>query len=122
MHDYPEKARFLSDDERKVVMSRLQEDRSSLDNEFATKYIAHALTDWKIWVHCTITICVYTGVYSYSLFLPTIIRDLGFTNSTAQLMTVPPFVLACILCVAGGWYADRVGHRGIFMVVCMITA
>ncbi|KAM0326527.1 hypothetical protein ACHAQA_006396 [Verticillium albo-atrum] len=122
MQDYPEKAKFLTDSERRVVLERLQEDRSSLDNDFNMKYVGHALTDWKIWVHVLVTICVYTGVYSYSLFLPTIIRDLGYSSGTAQLMTVPPFVVACIICVSAGWYADKLGQRGIFMIVFMFVA
>ncbi|KAF7557776.1 hypothetical protein G7Z17_g500 [Cylindrodendrum hubeiense] len=122
MHDYPEKAKFLTEQERATVLNRLELDRSSLSNEFNLKYVKHALVDWKIWVHVIITICVYTGVYSYSLFLPTIIRDLGYANATAQLMTVPPFVLACILCITAGWYADKLVQRGIFMLGFMITS
>ena len=122
MHDYPEKAKFLTEKERKVVLSRLQLDRSSLTNDFAMKYVVHALTDWKIWVHVIITICVYTGVYSFSLFVPTIVKDLGYTNSTAQLMVVPPFVVACILCVATGWYADKLRQRGVFMITLLLLA
>ncbi|KAH7121811.1 major facilitator superfamily domain-containing protein [Dactylonectria estremocensis] len=122
MQDYPEKAKFLSDQERSVVLTRLEHDRSSLSNDFDLKYVVHALTDWKIWVHVVVTICVYTGVYSYSLFLPTIIRDLGYANATAQLMSVPPFLLACILCVTAGWYADKLRQRGVFMLAFLFTA
>lgn len=120
--DYPERAKCLNETERKIIVARLKLDRSSLANEFHMKYVGHALTDWKIWVHVLVTICVYTGVYSYSLFLPTIIRDLGYSSSTAQLMTVPSFVVACAICVTAGWYADKLQQRGIFMIVFMITA
>lgn len=64
-----------------------------------------------------ITIGIYTPLYSFSLFLPTIIKNLGFTNDkTAQLMTVPPYVAACICCIAGGYLADRHGQRGLYMI------
>lgn len=36
--------------------------------------------------HQLITIGIYTPLYSYSLFLPTIVQGLGYTNNTAQLM------------------------------------
>ena len=32
-----------------------------------------------------ITIGVYTPLYSFSLFLPTIVANLGYTENTAQL-------------------------------------
>ncbi|KAK0728855.1 major facilitator superfamily domain-containing protein [Lasiosphaeria miniovina] len=119
MNDYPATAKFLSSEERVEVEARLKRDRSSLADEFATKYFWDAIKDWKIWVHMFITIGVYTGLYSYSLFLPTIIRDLGYTNNTAQLMTVPPYVVACVFCVGAGYLADKLGQRGLFMIFFM---
>lgn len=55
--------------------------------------------------------------YSFSLFLPTIIKSLGtFDVKTSQLMTVPPYIAACICCITAGWLADRQGRRGIYMI------
>ncbi|KAG7124781.1 putative transporter like protein [Verticillium longisporum] len=116
MHDYPNTARFLTTPEKEEVLRRLEHDRSSLADEFDMRYFWDALKDWKIWVHMFITIGIYTPLYSYALFLPTIIRGLGYSNETAQLMTVPPYIVACVCCVTAGWYADRVGQRGIFMI------
>ena len=70
-----------------------------------------------------ITFLVYTGLYSYSLFLPTIINSLGTWNpQTSQLMTVPPYIAACICCISAGYLADRWGQRGIFMIFFMGTS
>ncbi|KAH6656621.1 high-affinity nicotinic acid transporter [Truncatella angustata] len=117
MYDYPDTAKFLSAPEKEEVIRRLEEDRSALANEFDMKYFWHAIRDWKIWVHMFITIGVYTPLYSFSLFLPTIIKNLGFTDpKTAQLMTVPPYVAACICCIGAGYLADKWGTRGVFMI------
>lgn len=124
MQDYPATAKFLTPEERTEVQARLRRDRSSLADEFDVRYMWDALRDWKIWVHMFITIGVYTGLYSYSLFLPTIINDLGTATSheMAQLLTIPPYVVACGFCVGAGWYADRRGERGIFMIGFMVVA
>ncbi|GAB1313755.1 High-affinity nicotinic acid transporter [Madurella fahalii] len=124
MQDYPATAKFLTPAERDEVQARLKLDRSSLADEFDVKYFWAALKDWKIWVHMFITIGVYTGLYSYSLFLPTIINNLGTATSPemSQLLTVPPYVVACIFCVGAGWYADKIGQRGIFMIGFMVMA
>ncbi|KAL2129561.1 hypothetical protein VTI74DRAFT_7610 [Chaetomium olivicolor] len=124
MYDYPSTAKFLNAEEREEIVARLKRDRSSLADEFDMKYFWAALKDWKIWVHMFITIGIYTGLYSYSLFLPTIINDLGTvsTPEMAQLMTVPPYVVACLICVTAGWYADRLGQRGIFMIGNILIA
>lgn len=31
-------------------------------------------------------------------------------------MTVPPYVVACLFCIAGGYYADKMRQRGLFMI------
>ncbi|KAI8173397.1 putative transporter [Colletotrichum sp. SAR 10_75] len=116
MNDYPATAKFLTTAEKEEVTHRLEQDRSALADEFDMIYFWDALKDWKIWVHMLITIGIYTPLYSYSLFLPTIVQGLGYTNNTAQLMTVPPYVVACVCCISGGWLADRHRQRGIYMI------
>ncbi|KAF3810463.1 putative transporter [Colletotrichum gloeosporioides] len=116
MNDYPATAKFLTTAEKEEVTRRLEQDRSALADEFDMAYFWDALKDWKIWVHMLITIGIYTPLYSYSLFLPTIVQGLGYTNNTAQLMTVPPYVVACVCCISGGWLADRHRQRGIYMI------
>lgn len=122
MYDYPQTAPFLTEAERKEVSNRLKRDRSSLADEFDMKYFWSAMKDWKIWVHMLITIGVYTPLYSYALFLPTIVAGLGYKNTTAQLLSVPPYFVACFFCIAAGYAADRLQTRGVFMIGFMITA
>ncbi|TGZ77276.1 MFS general substrate transporter [Ascodesmis nigricans] len=114
--DYPSTANFLDDDERVEVTSRLKQDRTSLADEYDIKYLFHALKDWKIWVHMLITIGIYTPLYSISLFLPTIVKNMGYTNEESQLMTVPPYVVACLCTITGGYLADRQQTRGPYMI------
>lgn len=115
MHDYPDTAKFLTKEEKIEVQRRLEADRSSAEG-FDIKYLWDALKDWKVWLHMFITLGIFTPLYSFSLFLPTIVKTLGYTDNTAQLMTVPPYVVACMLCISGGYIADRHGQRGIYMI------
>ncbi|KAL4813485.1 major facilitator superfamily domain-containing protein [Aspergillus spinulosporus] len=122
MNDYPSTAKFLTSAEKAEVQRRLEEDRSSLADEYNMKFFWDAIKDWKIWVHMFVTVGVYTPLYSFSLFLPTIVSSLGYQNEEAQLMTVPPYVVACVFCIAGGFLADRQGQRGIYMICFNIVA
>lgn len=122
MQDYPATAKFLTAEERQEVSRRLEEDRTFLADEFDLKYVMHAIKDWKIWVHMFITIGVYTPLYSVSLFLPTIVKTLGYTNNDSQLMTVPPYVIACFFCIGANWAADKHGQRGLYMIAFNIVA
>lgn len=74
-------------------------------------------------VHMFITIGIYTPLYSFSLFLPTIISGLGtYDPNTSQLMTVPPYVAACVCCITAGVLSDRWGSRGVFMIFFNVVA
>lgn len=69
-----------------------------------------------------ITLGMFIGLYSVSLFLPTIIKSMGYKNSKAQLMTVPPYVVACVFTISGGFLADQFKQRGIFMIgFCLLA-
>ncbi|TLD34771.1 high-affinity nicotinic acid transporter [Venturia nashicola] len=123
MYDYPATAKFLSPSEKTEVSRRLTEDRGSLAEEFGMQYAMDALKDWKIWVNCLITIGIFTPLYSVSLFMPTIVKSLGYTDpKLAQLMTVPPYVVACVMCVATGFAADRLRTRGLFQMFWIIVS
>jgi MFS family permease len=66
-----------------------------------------------------ILIGIVCPLYGISLFLPSIIRGLGYTSSTAQLLTVPIYITASVLAVVVAWYSDRVGKRYPFILVCL---
>lgn len=51
-------------------------------------------------------------LYSFSLFLPTIIAGMGYKGTHAQLLSVPPYAVAAALTIFIGWVADRTRMRG----------
>ena len=59
---------------------------------------------------------IITPIYSYALFLPTIISDLGYTRVTAQLFTVPPNMVAFCTVILGCYLSDRFKVRGALMI------
>jgi MFS family permease len=47
---------------------------------------------------------------------------MGYTANDAQLMSVPPYIFACIFTIAASWYADRIRQRGIFLLGFQLIA
>ena len=113
IHDSPETANFLTEEERRFVIHSLRIQNSADaremvqdESKFQTKYVIDAFLDWQTWLglfskhrlsilelESTNTLnSVYWGItcplYGISLFLPSIIKDLGYASSTAQLLTV----------------------------------
>lgn len=50
---------------------------------------------------------------SLAYFTPTIVARLGFTSITAQLMTVPPWVVGYLVSLCLAYSADRYNARGL---------
>ncbi|PQE11460.1 high-affinity nicotinic acid transporter protein [Rutstroemia sp. NJR-2017a WRK4] len=108
--------------ERNEVVRRLSDDRQLLSDDWDTKYIWQALTDWKIYVEMLIILGVTTPLYSLSLFLPTIVKDLGYTTNISQLMTVPPYVIACAVSIVASYYSDKLQQRAFFVLGFQLVA
>lgn len=56
------------------------------------------------------------------MFLPSIIAALGYKNWEAQLLTVPPYVLATILTIVYAVVSERYQIRAPFIIASSLTA
>ncbi|KAH6644077.1 major facilitator superfamily domain-containing protein [Boeremia exigua] len=129
LYDFPETAGFLTEEERAFVVFRLKYQgasnetingqRVAQDDTFQWKFVKSAFLDWQIWTNIWVYWGIVCPLYGISLFLPSIIRGLGYTSSTAQLLTVPIYITASVLAIAVAWWSDRVGKRHPFILVCL---
>ncbi|TGJ82545.1 hypothetical protein E0Z10_g6226 [Xylaria hypoxylon] len=130
LYDFPETATFLTEEERAFVIYRLKyqghtetKDEGGVQvaqaDEFAWKYVWAAFKDWQIWVNIFVYWGIVCPLYGVSLFLPSIVKNLGYVSSTAQLLTVPIYVTGAILAIVVAYFSDRVGKRSPFVVTCM---
>ncbi|KAF2242777.1 MFS general substrate transporter [Trematosphaeria pertusa] len=123
VHDFPDEARFLTPDDRARVIRRLKADKqSSAEHEsFKMTYFWNSVFDWKTWVFAVIYMGCDGSLYAFSLFLPTIINQLGYASTTANLLSVPPYAAAAIATVLIGWLADRTRQRGLCNIVISLS-
>lgn len=117
VHDFPDDAKFLSDDDRARVIRRLKLDKqaSAEHEDWNKSYLYAGLKDWKMWLGMVIYMGCDMPLYAFSLFLPSIIQELGWSSSVvrSQLLSVPPYVVGALLTVAIGFVADRTRQRGL---------
>ena len=124
VHDFPDEAKFLTDQDRTRVLWRLKEDQQSSaeHEEFKMTYLWAALKDWKTYCGMLIYMGPLMPLYSFSLFLPTIIQNMSFTTKDNiiknQLLSVPPYVLAALMTIVVGFWSDKSGKRAIFNICC----
>jgi hypothetical protein len=54
---------------------------------------------------------------SLPVFLPTILKAMGFSSINAQGLTAPPFFLSFLVVIATTYIADRTQQRGIMLAI-----
>ncbi|ORY02828.1 MFS general substrate transporter [Basidiobolus meristosporus CBS 931.73] len=118
--DFPESASFLTQEERELLLARLKHDAGvASETEFSWKQFKDAFIDWKIYMHMIVYIAASTPLYSLSLFLPSIVNGMGFTDLTAQLMSAPPYAVACVFTIVVSFHADYRKERGLHIAFWM---
>ncbi|KAJ6515911.1 MFS general substrate transporter [Mycena sanguinolenta] len=90
-----------------------------MDEKFEWSEVIRGLTDFQAWITGISYLGVLVSLYSFSLFLPTIVAGLGYTGKSAQLHTVPPYVPAAVLTVVVAVLSDRLRWRGPFILICL---
>ncbi|MBW0476039.1 hypothetical protein O181_015754 [Austropuccinia psidii MF-1] len=118
--DWPSNTRWLSAEEKALATLRLQVDKIergvsvSEDTKLSSKeaFLA-AVKDWRTYLFSFIYLMLLSAI-TISYFIPTITIVLGYTGQTAQFMTVPPYVVGCIVILvvsrSADYFDDRVFH------------
>ncbi|KAK1713010.1 major facilitator superfamily domain-containing protein [Colletotrichum acutatum] len=130
MPSTPADAKFLTTDERTQAMRRLREDSHGAtavedvnDEHFSWHWVRMALLAPQTYF-CTLAwIFLLIPLYSFSLFLPSIIQGLGYRSTTQiQLLTVPPNIAAFFVVLATSALSDKIKTRGLIMAVGSMVA
>ncbi|KAK2752473.1 hypothetical protein FQN54_008135 [Arachnomyces sp. PD_36] len=116
VYNYPDTAEFLTEDEREYINFRLKNDSDATrDESFTWANVTSAFKDPKVWLYGLGFHTMSLPLYTYSLFLPTIIKELGYTAAEAQLMTVPPNAVGCMLTIGAAIYSEKKQMRAPFI-------
>ncbi|KAJ8660813.1 hypothetical protein O0I10_003456 [Lichtheimia ornata] len=111
--DGPATASFLSSREREIAVKRLEVDAGpATDTKFSWKECWDGIVDWKINYFALMNLGGLIPMFSISMFMPQIVKDMGFSSINAQAMTVPPYAVAFVICIIVALNADRMFERG----------
>ncbi|KAF1846006.1 MFS general substrate transporter [Cucurbitaria berberidis CBS 394.84] len=123
MPDTPAAAHFLNDEEKEWALRRMRLDAHGSsavvavdDERFSWYWMKMALTAPQTYFCSIIWFFLLVPLYSFSLFLPSIIRGMGYQSTTAQLFTVPPNMAAFFTVLLTAYCSDKVKNRGYFIV------
>lgn len=116
----PKQARFMKPEEVVFWEYYLRQDASKIghehdDDKLTMDNVRHSILDWRVWYFVLMSFGCTVGIYSFSYFMPTTIRDLGWKSSTAQLMSAPPYICACVCTVVASYLSDKFKTRWYFI-------
>lgn len=118
----PETAKFLTPRERRIAAARLLvEHRENPEPVVERRHILRAFTCLHNYTCALGFFLINITVQGLSVFMPTIIADMKM-KVNPQLLTVPPYVAACIVAVAIAYISDKTKRRGIYLAVFSIPA
>lgn len=125
--DYPQTAKFLSADEKEVIIARLAENAPSKTSKtWDTRQALRLFADPTFWSFSMIWFCHAVGGFGLSLVLPTVILELGqchrkfslvllfltsftgFTTSAlSNALSMPPSMACFLVLNALGWLIQK---------------
>ncbi|CAG7985548.1 unnamed protein product [Penicillium olsonii] len=117
VYNYPATAEFLTKEEREFIQFRLKNDNDATrDEEFSWTAVQEAFKDPKVWLYGLGFHTMSLPLYTLSLFLPTIIKELGYSAAKAQLLSVPPYAVAFFLTIGVAVASEKTHSRAPFIM------
>ena len=108
----PRDARWLSEEERALLLERLEQDESAKHAQGGHHHLADAFKSLKVWLLCLVYFGFVMSNYGITFWLPTVVRD-TLTRDPFQigLLTMIPWGTAAIVMVLVGHHSDKTGER-----------
>ncbi|KAJ7057141.1 MFS general substrate transporter [Mycena amicta] len=121
---FPFSATFLTARERAIAQARLNRDQKPTSHGGMTGWqgFKAVISDINAWLFMLIYASFNVGVATVSYFLPTLIKNLGFTAIDAQGMTVAPYAVGWFMVVFQAWHSDRTKDRGFHIMASTFVA
>jgi MFS family permease len=118
-----ESARFLTAELKAHGRNRLG-DQSQEHEAFSWAEVKRGIFNLQVWLSALAYFSILCGLYSFGLFLPTIINSLKFAKdpNQAQLWTVIPYAVAAVCTVFVAILSDKLAMRGPIMLCTLPIA
>ena len=107
----PAKAPWLSAEDKAILEKRLADDRRDDAKVKALTGFWEMLADKRIWIFIIPDFSIVIGLYGMGLWMPQMIKALGFTNLQTGFLVALPYVVSMVGMVLLGISSDRRGDR-----------
>jgi ACS family tartrate transporter-like MFS transporter len=108
--DRPALAKWLPTEERTWLSSTIDHERRQIEAH-GTISLLRSFWDPKVLLLALNYFGIVTASLGMLLFLPQIVKSLGFTNMQVGWVTMIPYLCGAAAMVIAGWISDRTGER-----------
>ncbi|EED19199.1 allantoate permease, putative [Talaromyces stipitatus ATCC 10500] len=118
----PGECRFLNQKENEIIRLRAVQGRGREEKgRLNFRHLFIACYDYKNYFQAVIVLCLNTAFAALPAFLPTIIKDIGYSSIQSQGLSAPPYFIAFLICLGVSFLSDRYGNRSIFLTTLSIV-
>lgn len=116
MPSSPSTSTRLTEREKFIAAERLRlEHRADPNEHVKPHHIKKAIFNINNYVCAGGFFCINITVQGLSVFMPTVLNDLGWTATKAQLYSVPVYVSASAVAILVAFISDKTRMRGIYL-------
>ncbi|KAI8625126.1 major facilitator superfamily domain-containing protein [Xylariaceae sp. FL1651] len=114
----PGSSKYLTTRERWIAAERiLLEHKASPHEQVDKRHIKRAVSNINNYICAAGFFFINITVQGLSVFLPTILKELGWQSLTAQYYTVPVYVAASLIAIGIAYISDKTRMRGIYLAL-----
>ncbi|KAG1836974.1 MFS general substrate transporter [Suillus subalutaceus] len=119
--DFPMTTKWLTDDERRLALKRMEEDagvgdQTETENGGFGYGLFLAITDWKVWWFAILAVAQVVAM-SFIVYFPTLTTTLGYNPTASLLLVAPPWVYAVIFIFVWARHSDKTQERFFHMSI-----
>lgn len=119
--DRPEKAKWLSEEERGWLISTLQREQAAKQGT-AQHSVWKGLLDKRVLALSLVYFGTSAGLYTLGIWSPQIIKTLGVSSMTVGLLNAIPAVMAVAAMVLWARHSDKTGERSWHVIAACVVA
>jgi MFS transporter, ACS family, tartrate transporter len=117
--DKPEQAKWLSEEERRWLVEVLVAERAAIAAKHSSR-LRDAFINWRVLVCAAVNFCAIIGSVGLGLWMPQIIKGLGFGVVAVGFVAAIPYVCGAIAMMLWARLSDKGGERSWFVASALL--
>ncbi|KAI1051562.1 hypothetical protein LB506_003801 [Fusarium annulatum] len=107
------KSFWFTEEEHQIILNRRSRFTKNADEGISKAQVKAAFLDYRLYLFCVMYSGLSLSLAVAAVFLPTIVKDLGYHSVQANLMTAPIYAVAYVTLLVTAALSDRFRVRGI---------